>query len=72
MVESRQITKSLIEGDASNGLFCGAQCRRSRAQATAQNILVRRHAARMLEGSKKMVLAHGDVRGQLGKVQLTP
>jgi hypothetical protein len=72
MVERRQITKSLIERDASNGLVGGAQCRRSRAKAAAQNILVRRHAARMLKGSKKMVLAHGDVRGQLGKVQVAP
>jgi hypothetical protein len=36
MVERRQITKSLIERDASNWLFGGAQCRRSRAKAAAR------------------------------------
>jgi hypothetical protein len=72
MVERRQITKSLIERDPSNRLFGGTQGRRSRAQAATQNILVRRHAARMFEGPKKMVLAHCDQRGQLGKVQVAP
>jgi len=72
LVEGRQVTESLIECHASNWFFGCPQLRRSCSQASAKNILVRRHAARTLKSSKKMELAHGDERGQVGKAQVTP
>ena len=72
MIEGRQITESQIKRDASNRRFGVAQRGCGRAEAAAQHVLVRRHAARMTEGSQKMVLAHGDMRGHFAKAQVTP
>ena len=68
MVEGRQVPKTLVKRNSRNGRIRGAQGERRRPKPTAKNILVRSHAALLLERAKKVIFAQRHERGQVAQI----